>query len=65
MRHLGLGHGIHYCVGAPVARLEAQHLLELMVERLPDLRLAPGERVIFLPNLVHRVPRQLLVEWGT
>lgn len=65
VRHLGLGHGIHYCVGAQFARVEAQALLELMVEQLPELRLVPGERVPYLPNLVHRVPQQLLVEWGT
>jgi cytochrome P450 len=64
VRHLGLGHGIHYCVGAQFARAEAQALLELMVEQLPDLRLVPGERVPYLPNLVHRAPQQLLVEWG-
>ncbi|PTL76574.1 cytochrome P450 [Vitiosangium sp. GDMCC 1.1324] len=64
VRHLGLGHGIHYCVGAPVARLEAQVLLELMVQRLPELRLSPGEHISYLPNLVHRVPRHLQVQWG-
>lgn len=64
VRHLGLGHGIHYCVGAQFGKLEAQALLELMVEQLPDLRLLPGERVPYLPNLVHRVPQQLYVEWG-
>lgn len=64
VRHLGLGHGIHYCVGAQFARLEAQALLELLAEQLPDLRLVPGERVTYLPNLVHRVPQQLHVEWG-
>ncbi|ATB43201.1 putative cytochrome P450 hydroxylase [Cystobacter fuscus] len=65
VRHLGFGHGIHYCVGASLGRLEAQLTLELLLQRLPGLRLAPGEAVTYLPNLVHRVPRQLLVEWDT
>ncbi|WP_405592671.1 cytochrome P450 [Streptomyces sp. NBC_01190] len=38
--HLGYGHGIHYCLGAPLARLEARTALAALLTRLPDLRLA-------------------------
>jgi cytochrome P450 len=38
--HLGYGHGIHYCLGAPLARLEARTALATLLTRLPDLRLA-------------------------
>jgi cytochrome P450 len=38
--HLGYGHGIHYCLGAPLARLEARTALASLLTRLPDLRLA-------------------------
>ncbi|MFE1954435.1 cytochrome P450 [Streptomyces sp. NPDC059524] len=38
--HLGYGHGIHYCLGAPLARLEARTALATLLTRLPDLHLA-------------------------
>ncbi|MGW4880844.1 cytochrome P450 family protein [Streptomyces sp. NPDC004262] len=37
--HLALGHGIHYCIGAPLARLEAEIALTALLERLPGLAL--------------------------
>ncbi|WP_369238235.1 cytochrome P450 [Streptomyces sp. R21] len=39
--HLALGHGIHYCLGAPLARMETEIALAALLERLPDL--APEE----------------------
>ncbi|HEY8211012.1 MAG TPA: cytochrome P450 [Myxococcaceae bacterium] len=39
-RHLGFGMGIHYCLGAPLARLEGAIAIQNAIQRLPDLRLA-------------------------
>jgi cytochrome P450 len=38
--NLGLGHGIHYCLGAPLARLEVRVAFEVLLDRHPRLRLA-------------------------
>ena len=41
--HLALGHGIHYCLGAPLARAETEIALAALLERFPELALADGE----------------------
>jgi hypothetical protein len=41
--HLALGHGIHYCLGAPLARVETEIALSALLERFPCLALAEGE----------------------
>ncbi|CAG7598950.1 Putative cytochrome P450 YjiB [Paenibacillus solanacearum] len=40
--HLSFGFGIHFCLGAPLARLESQIALRAMIERMGDIRLAPN-----------------------
>ncbi|SFE66719.1 Cytochrome P450 [Actinopolyspora alba] len=40
--HLAFGHGAHYCLGAPLARLEAEVALPALFERFPGMRLAVG-----------------------
>jgi cytochrome P450 len=51
---VAFGRGIHTCLGAPLARLEAQVVLEELRGRFPDLRLAPGYRRQPAPGLMLR-----------
>ncbi|AUX23775.1 cytochrome P450 [Sorangium cellulosum] len=62
-RHLALGVGIHYCLGAPLARLEAQAAFSALVRELPDLRLAaPREAVRWKRSTILRSLEALPVE---
>ncbi|MDP9799745.1 cytochrome P450 [Catenuloplanes nepalensis] len=53
--HLAFGHGIHYCLGAPLARLEAQIAFTGLLDRFPDLRMAvsPAELTWRPGSLIH------------
>ncbi|WP_410620059.1 cytochrome P450 family protein [Amycolatopsis sp. cmx-8-4] len=53
--HLAFGHGIHYCVGAPLARLEAEIALGGLLARFPDLELdAKPDELVYRPSsLIH------------
>lgn len=62
-QHLGFGLGIHYCVGAPVARLESKVALEVLGERLPDLRLEDGFRPELEPHAMLHGIEELPVRW--
>ncbi|WP_230194268.1 cytochrome P450 family protein [Streptomyces coriariae] len=60
--HLAFGHGIHYCLGAPLARLEAHTAIRSLLDRTPALALdgPPGD---WLPGPLMRGMRSLPVRW--
>jgi cytochrome P450 len=61
--HLSLGYGIHYCLGAQLAKLQMSTVLDILPRRLPNLRLTLGQAFTFVPNASFRTPRALQAEW--
>lgn len=51
-RHLAFGHGVHFCVGAPLARLEARIALPMMLEQLKNLQRVEGIPIIVNTGIV-------------
>jgi cytochrome P450 len=65
-RHMAFGYGVHYCVGAPLARMEGRIALSTLLRRLPGLHLAaPVETLHWRFNPILRGMQHLPVAWET
>jgi cytochrome P450 len=62
VRHMAFGRGIHQCVGAPLARLEARIVFESLLQRTKSIRLAEDERPQWVNSLEVRRHERLPVE---
>jgi cytochrome P450 len=61
--HIGFAYGPHMCLGMHLARMETKVALEVMFERLPNLRLDPEVGEQFISGMTFRAPPRLDVVW--
>jgi cytochrome P450 len=59
--HLSFGKGVHFCLGAPLARMEMRIALELLTEHAPGMRPVPGQDFPYVPIMMFRSLEHLLV----
>ena len=63
-RHLSFGQGMHYCLGAPLSRMEAQIAIGTLLRRAPGLRLSiPAEQLRWRSSFIVRGLESLPVTW--
>jgi cytochrome P450 len=60
--HLAFGHGIHVCLGAPLARIEIQETMLALAAGLPGLRLA-SDQIEYQTTIVNRAATALPIAW--
>ena len=63
IRPLSFGGGIHFCLGAQLARIEAEVAISTLLRRLPDLRLDDAENPEWRPTFVLRGLKRLPARW--
>ena len=62
-KHVSFGHGIHFCLGARLARLEAEIAIETLARKIPSLRLLPDQQLEYSANITFRGPKALYLDW--
>jgi cytochrome P450 len=62
-KHISFGQGIHFCLGARMARVEAAIAIEALAKRMPRLRLVENQSLDYSPNITFRGPSRLYVQW--
>ena len=61
--HLAFGRGRHFCLGAPIARLEATIAVQTLLDRLPSLRVVSGQALQYAQIITGAILEHLDVEW--
>jgi cytochrome P450 len=64
-RHVAFGYGIHFCLGAPLARLEARVALEMFLNRVSDFRRSDTGPLPRVPTFIMRGVRELPITFTT
>ncbi|HKS43643.1 MAG TPA: cytochrome P450 [Amycolatopsis sp.] len=62
-KHFAFGRWTHMCLGLNLAKLEARLSLEAFMDRLPDVRLVPGQEWAWEPNMTIAQFKSLPLEW--
>lgn len=63
LQHVAFGTGAHFCLGAPLAKLEIEAMLESVARHIPALALVPDQAFDYTPNTSFRALRKLMVAW--
>jgi cytochrome P450 len=63
--HVGFGHGIHFCLGAPLARVQGSTVLKIILDRLVDLELDESKKEAIKPLPSFRAVNNYLVAFYT
>ena len=61
--HIAFGHGVHFCVGAALARLEGRIAFEVLTQRIPNMRLVPDQQFAYTFSLIFYGHKQIYTQW--
>jgi cytochrome P450 len=64
VNHLAFSYGKHHCVGYNLARRHARVAIEILSQRIPNLRITPNQELNHIPTLLDRGYESLKLEWG-